>query len=217
MKKMLSMLLAASMLLAIAPMAVSAYEEDKIESIEADLKKSDNLAYGKTVIRPDNALDQGDGGAWRPVYLTDGTLNYNSSTHETTGYHSQHNAFGGNADKNHEEWVGVDFGAETEVDTLVLYPNRPQDSDFSGTDGKCPSFPNAFPMCTVFPYMVRIFSTSMKSSNSSVSLSMAMTQPIIIHLVFSIITSFFEKGKRRNTSFRIGLKHIPKGGTYESV
>ncbi len=147
MKKILSMLLAAAMLLAVAPMAVSAYEADQISDIEAKLtSEAGNLAVGKTVIYS-SAIPEGRNNDWAPSKLNDGSLNYNATSHETCGFHSQHAAFDGDSaviGKNHEEWAGVDFGEETEFDTLVVYPNRPQDSDFEGTNGTCPSFPNAF-------------------------------------------------------------------------
>lgn len=136
MKKTLSVLLASAMILAVAPLTIFAYENDDISTIESLLQSDDNLAYGKTVIYS-SALDQGEGASWRPVYLTDGSLNYHADTGESTGYHSQLD----NNAKNHEEWAGVDLGAPATFDTLMVLPSQPESKHSLDV---CPSFPNAF-------------------------------------------------------------------------
>lgn len=142
MKKALSLLLVLAMFLTIAPLTVFAYdtEGDGISQIEAGLQSSENLAYGKEVIHPDTALNQGAGANWFPGNLTDGTLNYDAGNDETCGYHSQHNTQI-SREKNHLEWAGVNFGEVTKFDTLVIYPAKPEGKHGLDT---CPGFPNAF-------------------------------------------------------------------------
>lgn len=141
MKKALTLVLAAVMLTAAIPLTVSAYDAAKIPDIETELKSQKNLAYGKSVITSENAITAG---SWAPANITDGSLNYISDgtdAGETEGYHSQHHSFGGSDSKNHEEWVGINFGEKTTFDTLVVYPS--QSASYRNLT-EAYTFPNAF-------------------------------------------------------------------------
>ena len=135
--KWLAIVLAVCMLAALLPAFLSFAEERVDAEYEAALtQEAGNLAIGAAIISQYGAHNDGNWG-WSINNLNDGTTNYTGVGGQigNGGYHTNPGA--GLQGGKHSEWVGYDFGAPTEFNTVVLYPCRE-------SDGKVHSFPNTF-------------------------------------------------------------------------